>query len=288
MSSNEKLDRQGIFMSNAMGGPIIAPAPLEQLSAILDAGTGTTGWLSEVASLPGLPTSTELHGIDINNARFPHPPMTQDGSRQLYLDVIDLTEPLPEKYHNKFDLVNVRHVVTWLDPTQWDIVYRNFLTALKPGGFVQVQDTRMTVPEDFAKYSPGIKKYVGTMAKVFTLDSPAQVEIARILPLLPQHLPTLGYTDASQTIYPLLYGKLQPDPEVRKAGIAQMMGSARGFQARGAGCEGERLKNIVDGVIYEVPASFDEWDAFITESEHTFNEEGWALPMRITVARKPQ
>ncbi|KAJ7485723.1 hypothetical protein FB451DRAFT_1230876 [Mycena latifolia] len=273
MSSPAKLINQGIIMSAAIGGPIKAPIPLDSITAVLDAATGTTGWLSEVAPL--LTTTAELHGIDISDAKFPQPAET--GGRPLLLEIADLTEPLPEKYHGKFDLINARHLFGWLD-------YR------KPGGYIQVLDTRMTIPGDFAQYPPEMKKYVGTTAKAFGLDAEDQVEIARRLPNLPTHLPALGFVNATQTVYPLLYGKLQPNPATREAGMVQMLGAARGFQARGTGAvkDGEeRLSTVMEGVTYVVPGNHDEWEAFIEESKKAFEEVGWALPLRVTMAQRP-
>ncbi|KAJ7785238.1 S-adenosyl-L-methionine-dependent methyltransferase [Mycena maculata] len=286
MSSPAKLINQGIIMSAAMGGPIRAPIALDKTTAVLDAGTGTAGWLSEVAAL--LPATAELHGVDITDARFPQP--AQAEGRPLLLDIVDLTAPLPERYHAKFDLINARHVLPWLPYSKWDDVYRNLLTALKPGGYIQVLDTRMTIAEDFAQYHPKMKKYVGTMAKAFGLDAEEPATMGRLIPNLPAYLPTLGFTDATQTIYPLFYGKLQPDPATREAGMMQMLGAARGFQTRGVGAatEGaERLSTIMEGVTYVVPGNNDEWEAFIEESRNSFEEVGWALPLRVTIAQRP-
>jgi len=269
-------------MSAAIGGPIKAPIALDKVTAVLDAGTGTTGWLSEVAPL--LPAMAELHGVDITDAKFPQPAET--GGRALLLDILDLTVPLPEKYHAKFDLINVRHVLPWLEYRKWDDVYRNLLIGLKPGGYIQVLDTRMTIEEDFARYHPRMKKYVGTMAKAFGLDAEEPVNIARLLPNLPTYLPTLGFANVTQTVYPLLYGKLQPDPATREAGMLQMLGSARGFQARGVGTS-ERLSTVMEGVTYVVPETNEEWEAFIEESKNSFEEVGWALPLRVTMAQRP-
>ncbi|KAJ6544099.1 hypothetical protein B0H19DRAFT_1238635 [Mycena capillaripes] len=285
MSSPAKLINQGIIMSKAIGGPIKAPVPIDEITAVLDAATGTAGWLSEVAHL--LPASAELHGVDISDAKFPQP--AESGGRPLLLDIADLTEPLPSKYHSKFDLINARHLFGWLDYRKWDDVYRNLLVALKPGGYIQVLDTRMTIKEDFAQYPPRMKKYVGTMAKAFGLDAEEQVAKAQLLPQLPANLPSLGFTEVTQTIYPLLYGKLQPDPATREAGMLQMLGAAKGFQARGVGATadgGERLNTVMEGVTYSVPSNNDEWEAFIEESRMAFEEEGWALPLRVTIARR--
>ncbi|KAJ6482013.1 hypothetical protein C8R45DRAFT_1003734 [Mycena sanguinolenta] len=286
MSSPAKLINQGIIMSKAIGGPIKAPVAIDKITAVLDAGTGTTGWLSEVADL--LPASAELHGVDISEAKFPHP--AESNGRPLMLDVVDLTEPLPSKLHSKFDLINARHLLNWVDYIKWDDVYRNLLTALKPGGYIQVLDTRMTIEEDFAQYSPRMKKYVGTTAKAFGLDAEEPIAMARLLPKLAAHLPSLGFVDVTQTIYPLLYGKLQTDPATREAGMLQMLGAARGFQARGVGATadgGERLSTVMEGVTYSVPANNEEWEAFIEESRMAFEEEGWALPLRVTIAQRP-
>ncbi|KAJ6523493.1 hypothetical protein DFH09DRAFT_1190421 [Mycena vulgaris] len=286
MSSPAKLINQGIILSAAMGGPIRAPIALDTITAVLDAGTGATGWLSEVAPL--LPATAELHGVDISDGKFPQPAET--GGRALLLDTLDLTDPLPEKYHTRFDLINARHVLPWLPYSKWDVVYRNLLLALKPGGYLQVLDTRMTIAEDFAQYHPRMKKFVGTMARAFGLDAEEPVAIARRLPLLPTHLPTLGFINVTQTIYPLLYGKLQPDAATREAGMLQMLGTPRGFQARGVGAVNdgeERLSTVMEGITYFVPGNHDEWEKFIEESRKSFEEEGWALPLRVTMAQRP-
>jgi hypothetical protein len=81
-----------------------------------------------------------------------------------------------------------------------------------------------------------------------------------MLSKLPTYLPTLGFTNVTQTVYPLLYGKLQPDPATREAGLLQMLGAARGFQARGVGATpegGERLSTVMEGVTYVVPGNHD-------------------------------
>ncbi|KAF7360652.1 S-adenosyl-L-methionine-dependent methyltransferase [Mycena venus] len=279
MSSAAKLNNQGVIMSNAMGGPIKAPVSLEDITAVLDAATGIAGWLFEVAPL--LPQASELHGIDISDTKFPRP--SEAGERPLLLETADLTKPLPKKYHAKFDLINVRHLFGWLDYRKWDDVYSNLFAALKPGGYIQVLDTRMTIEADFAQYYPRIKK-------AFGLDAEEQVAIAKLLPKLPAHLPSLGFTNATQTIYPLLYGKLQPDSATREAGMLQMLGAARGFQARGFGAtpsDGERLSTVMEGVTYVVPGNTDEWEVFIEESKKAFEEVGWALPLRVTIAQRP-
>lgn len=84
--------------------------------------------------------------------------------------------------------------------------------------------------------------------------------MGRMLSKLPTYLSTLGFTNVTQTVYPLLYGKLQPDPATREAGLLQMLGAARGFQARGVGATsegGERLSTVMEGVTYVVPGNHD-------------------------------
>lgn len=94
------------------------------------------------------------------------------------------------------------------------------------------------------------------LTRAFGLDAEEPVAMARALPNLPTHLPTLGFANVTQTVYPLLYGKLQPDPATREAGMLQMLGSARAFQARGVGSS-ERLSTVMEGVTYVVPESND-------------------------------
>ncbi|KAJ6632283.1 hypothetical protein B0H10DRAFT_1976856 [Mycena sp. CBHHK59/15] len=258
MSSPAKLINQGIIVSRAIYGRT-HPGP-DNVTAVLDAATGTTGWLGEVAPL--LPTTVELHGIDISDAKFPQPAEYQ--GRQLPLGTHDLTEPIPGKYHAKFDLINVRRLFGWLDYRKWDAVYRNLLVALKPGGYIQVLDTRMTIKKDFDAFSPRMKKKI---CRHYVHSFRAECR-------------RTGHHRAAAP---------SPDDATREAGMLQMLGSARAFRANGVGVkpDGEVLSGVIHDETYTVPKNHAEWEAFIEESKKSFEEEGWGLPLRVTIAQRP-
>lgn len=107
------------------------------VTAILDAGTGSTTWLQAMSSELPSQTQCELHGVDFSNQLFPNPPITREGYN-LHLRQHNLTEPFPAEFHGKFDLVNGRALVMWLEGAYWETVLRNLFDVLKPGGGIQV------------------------------------------------------------------------------------------------------------------------------------------------------
>jgi SAM-dependent methyltransferase len=117
----------------AIGG-VIAPELKhlvdEPLTAVLDIGCGTAGWLLDVRK--HYPSVKYLAGLDISDRMFP-----ADRSG-LDLRIGNVCDSLPEEWNAAFDVVNVRYVFLWINSKDWSRVLEHIKKVLKPGGVIQV------------------------------------------------------------------------------------------------------------------------------------------------------
>ena len=111
-NESKRLDFQHEF-TKAMGhGKLLHPSiALHNVRAIADVGTGTGVWLDDVAEFLQDPTQNgeapELVGFDISAEQFPS---AKDRPPNVDLVVHDMTSRFPEKYHGRFDIVNIRYL----------------------------------------------------------------------------------------------------------------------------------------------------------------------------------
>lgn len=122
--------------------------------------TGTGIWLRELAASPTFlnPSNVKQRsfvGFDISPQQFPSSEELQSG---VCLVIHDMTETFPLRYHENFDLVNVRLVSYVLKALELEKVVRNILQLLsrslpstfnyhenltfpaEPGGYLQWQE----------------------------------------------------------------------------------------------------------------------------------------------------
>lgn len=58
-------------------------------------------------------------------------------AENITMSIADAKERLPAELHGVYDVVNVRYLVAGMEPSDWEIVLRNVVQILKPGGAVQ-------------------------------------------------------------------------------------------------------------------------------------------------------
>ncbi|KAH9813048.1 S-adenosyl-L-methionine-dependent methyltransferase [Melampsora americana] len=121
-AESRRLNDQHEILLKAAGGYIPTPLSVQadNISAILDIGTGNAQWLLGLRQSGIIASHVELYGVE---QRF-----------GINLEVCDLCQPLPSHWNQKFDLIHGRHVLIWIEPRKWPTVLNNLKQALKPGG----------------------------------------------------------------------------------------------------------------------------------------------------------
>ncbi|KAF5013031.1 hypothetical protein FDECE_925 [Fusarium decemcellulare] len=107
--------------------------------SIADIGTGTGIWLFDLAQ--ELPKTATLHGYDTSVNRYP--------SRDLWpenveLDLMDSLHDLPERLVGKYDVVHMRMWAGTLKTQDVDVLIRNAIKLLRPGGYLQWEEANLT------------------------------------------------------------------------------------------------------------------------------------------------
>jgi SAM-dependent methyltransferase len=111
-------------------GHVLHPLVVERLPrtpVIADVATGTGAWLLECTEI--LPPSTTYVGFDISNDQFPktYPP-------SMSFEIHDTLKPFDSKWHGRFDVVNIRLLMSIMSDDTWTLVAQNVVPLLKPGG----------------------------------------------------------------------------------------------------------------------------------------------------------
>ena len=107
---------------------------------ILDFATGNGVWALDLASrLSSSMRKVQITCLDISEEQAP-PPMIVPGN--VTFGTHDVFDDVPEEYLGKFDLVHVRLMqVILFKPGAGNIVARNLARMIKPGGWMQWQET---------------------------------------------------------------------------------------------------------------------------------------------------
>ncbi|KAL8682521.1 MAG: hypothetical protein Q9186_001468 [Xanthomendoza sp. 1 TL-2023] len=141
---SQRLDDQHQYMRAMCHGHLFHPSiPINQLDAVADVATGTGVWLQQLShhfalSRPAEQKDSALVGFDISAQQFPP---AESIPPHVNLVVHDMVETFPVEYHEKFDMVNVRLVSYAIKAAHLDKVVRNVIQLLRPGGYLQWQET---------------------------------------------------------------------------------------------------------------------------------------------------
>ncbi|KAL4916274.1 hypothetical protein BDW62DRAFT_202785 [Aspergillus aurantiobrunneus] len=179
---SNRLNAQHKFLVHAVGGLISSTIPLEHITTVADVGTGTGIWLLEAQNhlnAKATPNpSRSFHGFDISPAQFvPSPP------QGIELSVQDILKPFPPEHHGRYDLVNVRMLVTALAETEYRTAVENLVAILKPGGYIQwveLDNSALSRPHSqHPKAAALVSSWLGFFAaNGLSVNAPASVEDA--------------------------------------------------------------------------------------------------------------
>lgn len=130
---------------------------------IADLATGNGIWALEVADeFP----KAEVIGLDISAEQYP-PKMSWPAN--VRLEYGDLFASIPEKYQQYFDVVHIRLIVAAIYTMDKDILMRNILSLLKPGGYIQwdevIDPTSLTIDQNL-NVSHDMANYVRRMFNI--------------------------------------------------------------------------------------------------------------------------
>jgi len=150
--------RQHRYIQKELGGLLIL-APVElpgRTLSILDVGCGDGLVLSELHAQVG--AESNLVGLDTNPAALAQGEATY-GKKGIKLLQHDMNDPLPENLQNSFDLVHVRYSLYGAGRSGVEQVIKNLASALKPGGWLQVQE--IDVQAGHSDHGEALTEYIG-------------------------------------------------------------------------------------------------------------------------------
>ncbi|KAL4749333.1 hypothetical protein BDW72DRAFT_214136 [Aspergillus terricola var. indicus] len=167
-AESRRLNEQHKLLVDFTEGLIDSSVPLEKFTAVADVATGTGIWLWDVQKLlvDRVGESPRcFHGFDISPAQFP--PVAEG----IELTVQDIFKPFPVEHHNRYDLVNVRLLVTAFPESEYEKAVQNLLTILKPGGYLQWGDMDLSAT---ATDNPRVAPASDTWLKFCSLNNLSQ------------------------------------------------------------------------------------------------------------------
>lgn len=218
-AESRRLKDQHEILLKAAGGYIPVPlsVQVDDISAILDIGTGNAQWLLGLRQSGIIASDVELYGVDISDRMMPGDEVEKQFG--LNLKVLDLCEPLPSHWTQKFDLIHGRHVLIWIDPRKWPTVLDNLKQALKPGGTLVIMypgeiPYDIHTDEPLALDSAPMKLFSAFIR--YTAHEGLPRRAARNLPKLMQQAGFDSTTITSQT-EKINLGRAEPDVTLRPA-----------------------------------------------------------------------
>ncbi|KZT18373.1 S-adenosyl-L-methionine-dependent methyltransferase [Neolentinus lepideus HHB14362 ss-1] len=113
---------------------IIPPLSLQSGDKVLDCGTGSGIWLTDLSKQ--VPSDVSLFGIDIEPRLFP----TSELANMQFS--VGTTTQLPTDWSNTFRLVNQRLLIAALSANEWPTVLSEIKRVLIPGGWVQLLEAK--------------------------------------------------------------------------------------------------------------------------------------------------
>lgn len=96
-----------------------------------------------------LPSTAELHGIDISSEQFP----STDTPSNVHFSIASITN-LPQQWTGHFDFIHQRFLINGLQAFEWPKALHNYLRVLRPGGHVLLMDF---IPRPTALCGPSAK-----------------------------------------------------------------------------------------------------------------------------------
>lgn len=205
-----------------------------------------------------VPTSIDIHAIDIFSANFPlFPPPN------VHFAVASATS-LPPEWTAKFDLINQRFLFSALATKEWPEALSELFRVLKPGGTVQLVEM---APDHPVPETPVVLQVGEVVRKTFDAFG-LHFDIAENLPDL---LLAAGFVDIV--------------PEKKQLPVGRLWGEI-GMQGKLS--IGGAIRNMTGPVVKsKACASEEEYNALLEKNEEEWDTHGTQYWCRVVLARKP-
>lgn len=188
-----RLLTQEVLLNAGMGGPL--PERNNDFTGIhhvLDIGCGPGGWIMEIAaSHPEI----ELVGIDISEmmTSYAHAQGHAQGIHKVRFRIMDATQPLAFD-DASFDLVNGRHIISFLRGDQWPALLQECWRITRPGGMIRLVGTELSGMTNSAAYHEIHNLFIRAMKSAGRSLIPQSPGLGVMAPLA-QLISETGYRD---------------------------------------------------------------------------------------------
>lgn len=196
-----RLQQQDLWATASMQGVLAEQPDPARLRRVLDIGSGTGGWLLNVASQ--YPDIILLIGVDINNgmvqfARQQAKAQQLDDRVEFHvMDVLRMLE-FPSDY---FDLVNVRFAMSYLRTWDWPKFLQECRRVCRPGGVLRITETNVTPDTTSSALLRLIKLQHEALFASGHLFTPEGASLVREIPSLFERW---GFLNVQSCTYPMV------------------------------------------------------------------------------------
>ena len=141
VDESKRLEWQHQWIKGIAHNNFIHPSiSLRSVCAVADVATGTGAWIRDLAATWPATGSTkpEFFGFDISSEQYPN-----NNEANIQFRVHDATQPFPEEYLGRFDVVNVRLMSYAIKQQDLQIVVDNIAAILRPKRYLNWQECDM-------------------------------------------------------------------------------------------------------------------------------------------------
>ncbi|KAF2649646.1 hypothetical protein K491DRAFT_721487 [Lophiostoma macrostomum CBS 122681] len=258
------------FRQATEGTLVFAPLDFSSVPRdILDVGTTDGLWMRDVQSSVPAPPHGEhtFMGTDINTSFFP----TTNSKNITYVKQ-DIKDAVPQDWHNRFDLVNLRMILiaAGFASSQRDVV-NEYIKTVRPGGWIQIGDCDRVCPTPEVE-NPRYHDMFACIRAVCRASGLDPLEA----PKMKSWLEEAGLEEVQERRAMRAVGKRNEDEELGRLGIEADLIIAKGFASAAKGLSADFK-----------PLSDERCDTLVKNLEQELKETGAHFPMRFVWGSKP-
>ncbi|KAF7295429.1 S-adenosyl-L-methionine-dependent methyltransferase [Mycena indigotica] len=241
---------------------LLAPVDLDKKASVLETGTGSGIW---VVDLAGRKSNIDIVAVDIESRNWPtSPPKNIEF-------ILGTVLELPKEWDNKFALVHQRLLLLALAREQWPVALKEMYRVLKPGGWVQLGETKIW-PNDFKDPARPCTEKLATLYRALADSKELYIDCAESLGKM---LAAAGFTNIKGEIRMQEMGVWAG--ERGEAWRKDWVGVFNGIET-----------SVMDNNGFDVVKSMEEYDLLLDGFEEECDTvKGGALEFIIFYAQKP-
>ncbi|EGE83749.2 hypothetical protein BDDG_06694 [Blastomyces dermatitidis ATCC 18188] len=155
-------------------------------------------WLRDLAGR--LPKTCRFDGFDISMDQVPDRPLFPTDINYYTQDML---EPFPAEFRGQYDAVHVRLLVMGLKAGEWELVIRNLITLLRPGGYLQWTDIAVldgvVIPGVLGCNVDDANRFLNQFKQIVSSHGKSGKSVTELFP----HFKKCGLKDCRKDIAPL-------------------------------------------------------------------------------------